>query len=268
MNITLQTNNFNPQYGYNKTNYTNKKANTLYTKQPTFTAVYGDIPQKSKLLNPISRAFDRFTSWLSKNYTDKLYSSWFAAKLAPKAEKLDSVVDIMAILGSVVISGMYMIQTLRNKQLDEDRRKTLAINQGLTFAVSTVGSIVIDKSLDNWWENTTVKYAERRTGIKLSEKIKAYNDAAIKEAEEKLGKVWKHFTKKERKGVKLTNTLKYIEDNMENASLEAKLRGMGVLKKLIIFGTVYRFISPVAVTPLANAIGNKLTERKGNSKNK
>ena len=264
MNITLQTNNFNSQYRYNRNI---KQANIQNTNlQPSFTAGLSDIPQKSKLLNPISRLFDRFTTWLSKNYTDKLYSSWFAEKLAPKAEKLDSVVDIMAILGSIVISGMYMTQTLRNKQLDEDRRRTLAINQGLTFAVSTVGSILIDKSLDNWWEKKTANYAKRRTGIDIGAKIKDYNDKAIKEAEEKLGKAWKDFTKKEIKGVKLTNTLKYVEDNLENASLEAKLRGMGVLKKLIIFGTVYRFISPVAVTPLANAIGNKLTEKKVDKK--
>ena len=33
---------------------------------------------------------------------------------------------------------------------------------------------------------------------------------------------------------------------------------MGVLKKLAVFGTVYRFLGPVAVTPVANWIGNKL----------
>lgn len=264
MNITLQTNNFNSQYRYNQN--IKKADNKVNIQQMSFTAGINDIPQKSKLLNPIERTFDKFTTWLSENYTDKLYTSWLAKKLASKAEKLDSVVDIMSILGSVVISGMYMTQTLRNKQLDEDRRKTLAINQGLTFAVSTVGSVLIDKSLDKWWEGNTVKYAESRTGIKIGEKIKAYNDKAIKEAEEKLGKAFDKFTKKDRKGVRLTNTLKYVEDNLENASLEAKLRGMGVLKKLIIFGTVYRFISPVAVTPLANAIGNKLTEKKTDNK--
>ena len=41
---------------------------------------------------------------------------------------------------------------------------------------------------------------------------------------------------------------------------------MGVLKKLAVFGTVYRFIGPVAVTPFANMIGNKLAEAKANRK--
>ena len=54
----------------------------------------------------------------------------------------------MQVAGSVIISGMYMTQTLRNNQLDEDRKKTLAINQGLTFLMSTVGSYLIDDALD------------------------------------------------------------------------------------------------------------------------
>lgn len=258
MNIQLQTNNFN---GYNQRfNKLNNK-NVSYV-QPSFTAGIGDIPQKSKLLNPISRAFDGFTTWLKDNYTNKLYTSWFAKQLAKHADKLDSVVDIMAILGSVVISGMYITQTMRNKQLDDDRKQTLAINQALTFGVATLGSVVIDQSLDKWWEGRTEKYAQSRTGLDIGKSIKEINDKAIKDAEEKLGKTWKQFTKKERKGVKLTNTLKYVEEYLDNPGLEAKLRGMGVLKKLIVFGTVYRFISPVAVTPLANMLGNKIAERK------
>jgi len=261
MNITLQTNNFNSQNRYN--NITSQKRNLAQNNQVAFKAgIASAIPQKSKLLDPFSNMLDKFTSWLSKNYTDKLYTSWFAKQIAKKADKLDSVVDIMSILGSTVISGMYMIQTLRNKQLDDDRKQTLAINQGLTYLIATAGSVVIDQSLDNWWEGKTAKYADSRTGLDISGKIKEINDKAIAEAEEKFGKKFKKFNKKERKATKLTNTLKYIEDNLDNAALEKKIRGMGVLKKLIIFGMVYRFLSPVAVTPFANMIGNKLAEVK------
>ncbi|MBQ8460615.1 hypothetical protein IJ541_11030 [bacterium] len=266
MNVTLQTNNFNPKYGYNQNQFVkNNKQRNLPISQPSFTGV-ADLPGKSGFLKPITNLFDKFTSFIQKHYTDKLYTSWFAEKLAAKSDKLDSVVDKMSILGSIIISGMYMTQTLRNKQLDEDRKRTLAINQGLTFGLATLGSVVIDQSLDNWWEKQTVKYAQSRTGDhELGKKIDALNNKAIKEAEEKLGKAWKDFTKKDKKGVKLTNTLKYVEEYMDNEPLEIKLKGMGVLKKLIIFGTVYRFLSPVLITPFANMIGNKLAESK-NSK--
>ena len=60
----------------------------------------------------------------------------------------------------------------------------------------------------------------------------------------------------------MTTALQYIEENLSNASLESKIRGMGVLKKLIVFGTVYRFLSPVLVTPIATKIGNMIAAKK------
>lgn len=45
-------------------------------------------------------------------------------------------------------------------------------------------------------------------------------------------------------------TLKMCKTGMKNAA------------PLIIFGAVYRFIAPVFVTPIANAIGNKIQEKK------
>ncbi len=261
MNITLQTNNFNSQYKYNNNKTLNRGNVSLYT-QPSFKGIE-DIPAKSTLLNPFKRAFNKFTSWLSDNYTTKLYSSKIAKFLANHTEKLDSVVDHMQVMGSIIISGMYMTQTLRNQQLDEDRRRTLAVNQGLTFLLSTAGSYLIDRRLDNWWEKVTTKYAQKQTGDNnLGERIKQLNEEIIKKAEKDHNKVWKDIPKKERP--KLITTLKYVEDNLQNTSLETKIKGMGVLKKLIVFGTVYRFIAPVAVTPFATMIGNKLAS--GNKK--
>lgn len=41
---------------------------------------------------------------------------------------------------------------------------------------------------------------------------------------------------------------------------EDHLKGIEAAKKIMIFTTMYRFIAPVLVTPLANYIGNKLNE--------
>jgi len=38
------------------------------------------------------------------------------------------------------------------------------------------------------------------------------------------------------------------------------------LKKIMVFGTVYRFLGPVAVTPIANWIGNNLLHRNNETK--
>ena len=244
-----------------------KKAGISYN-QPSFQAGVYDIPQKSKLLSPIGRLFDKFTDFLSDNYTMKLYTSKPAQWLSNHTEKLSSVVDHMQVAGSVIISGMYVTQTLRNKDLDEDRRKVLGLNQALTFAISTLGSYVLDRNLDDWWEGVTARFAGKRVGDPdLEKKLKAINDEIIRNAETKFGKPWKKLSKKEKPA--LTTTLKYVEKNMQNTNLESLLKGMGVLKKIVVFGTVYRFLSPVAVTPLASWIGNKYFAKKPeNTENK
>ncbi len=253
MNVTLQTNNFNPQYNnYKPANGKKLNAGIAYN-QPSFTSI-SDVPAKSGLLNPFKRMGHKIVTWIARNYTTRVYTSGLADFMAGKAEKLESVVDHVQVAGSVIISGMYMLQTIRNKELDEDRRRTLAVNQGLTFLISTFGSYFIDRGLDDWWEKITVKYAEKQTGDKdLGKKLKAINDEIKAQFE-------KEYGKKPPKGKKpkYVKTLKYVEDHCPDALLETKLRGMGVLKKLVVFGTVYRFLAPVLVTPFANMIGDLL----------
>lgn len=260
MNITLNTNNFNAQYNYKN----NRPANTLKnmasnSSNIAFTSVnpLDAIPSKSKFLAPFKRGFDKFTTGIAEYYTIKLYTSPIAKWLAKHTEKLGGVVDHMQVAGSVIISGMYMQRTLTDKSLDDDRKKTLAINQGLTFGLSTLGSYLIDNSLDNIWEKFTQKYAAKQLGDKdLPKKIKALNDNIISKAEAKFGTKWKNIKKKDKPG--LVSALKYIEENVPNTGIESKIRGMGVLKKLVVFGTVYRFLSPVFVTPFAPIISEKL----------
>ena len=123
---------------------------------------------------------------------------------------------------------------------------------------------MIDSSLDSWWEKVTQKYAAKQIGDnKLPDKIAKLNENIIHDAEVKFQKAWKNLGKRQRP--KLVDTLSYIEDHVPNTGIESKIRGMGVLKKLLVFGTVYRFLSPVAVTPLASMIGNWMIS---SSKNK
>lgn len=263
MNVTFQTNNFSSQYANQYSNKNNNKLKTGITyNKPAFTGEI-PIPKKSKLLDPYYKKMDQFTTWLSDNYTSKLYTSKLARYLEKKTDKLNSVVDHMQVMGSVIISGMYMTQTLRNKKLDEDAKRTLAINQGLTFALSTVGSYVIDDMLDSKWERLTAKYAQKQTGdTSFIEKLAQHNKEKLEKfnADKAAGKL------AEKAKFKPTLVVDYVAQTTKDKGLEKRLRGMGVLKKLVVFGTVYRFLAPVAVTPLATMIGNKLVHAKNNAK--
>ena len=50
-----------------------------------------------------------------------------------------------------------------------------------------------------------------------------------------------------------------LKKSLKDENLVGKLKGLDVLKSLIIFGSVYRFIGPVVVTPVATWLGNMLT---------
>lgn len=250
MNVTLQTNNFNSGYKYNNNSHSSNKISGLST--PSFKGGI-DVPTESALFNPLKKALDKFTTGLSEKYTEKLYTSKLAKYLADKADKFN-VVNHMQVIGSVIISGMYMTETLRNKQLDDDRKKTLALNQGLTFVLATLGSYTIDSKLANTWEKLMVKYASSEMNEKdLVTKLKDFNAKEKAEfmAKQQNGLIPKDATFKSKK------VLDYVSEKFPNTTIEARLKGMSVLKSLLIFGTVYRFLSPVAVTPLATWIGNK-----------
>lgn len=133
----------------------------------------------------------------------------------------------MQVMGSIIISGMYMTQTLKNKQLDEDRRRTLAINQGLTFALSTIGSYTIDNMLDSKWERLTAKYAQKQTGdSSFIEKLAQHNKEKLAKfnADKTAGRL------AEDAKFKATSVLDYIAQTTQDKGLESRLRGMGVLK--------------------------------------
>ena len=49
-------------------------------------------------------------------------------------------------------------------------------------------------------------------------------------------------------------------------SIATASKGMPVLASLTVFTFIYRYFTPVAVTPIANYIGNKLVENKNKQK--
>lgn len=125
----------------------------------------------------------------------------------------DNLTSHLIVLGSTLLSGFYVLKTLKNKDLDEDKRKTLAINQGLVYGASTIMAY----TFDGW---------ARKKFNKIFDKFEKYNAG---------------------------------EDVAKMAKWKS---GFGLARTIIIVDTVYRFIAPVIVTPLANYIGNKLQENK------
>lgn len=123
----------------------------------------------------------------------------------------DNLFAHLIVFGSTLLSGMYMVKTITNKKLEDQKRKTLAINQGIVFVLSTVMAYTFDKMLAKKTNHVIDKY----------------------------------------------KALNANEKNLAN-----QVKGIKIAKTTIIIDMVYRFIAPVAVTPVANYFGNKMQEKK------
>lgn len=170
--------------------------------------------EPSKFVKFIGKTFG---AWVIKNPTIHKYSG----KLAQLPGKLTAH---MSTVGSAITSSVYVQQTLTKKDLDSDKRVTLAINQVLCFFVPTLLAYTADSKLNNFVKKNEYRYADLQRQIQ-AKTGKPYTEAQLK-------------------------------------TLSEKIKGIRVLASLLIFTTVYRYVSPVLITPVANKIGDWYNERR------
>lgn len=244
MNITLNTQNYNLRQNY-------LQSNRKSYAQPSFGA---SVPLKSEYLSSAKEATEKGLGVLYKNiaqyFTKPLYESGIAVWLSQRAG-IGKIVNHMQSLGSIIISGMYMSQTLRS-DMEDDTKKKLALNQGMTWLFATIGAYIFDDALDEIWDKkVNIKFAKRFLGVKdLPEQFEKYNENLKIAFDKNIANAGKKF--------KPETVLDFLKkhDAYKNETLLSKIGGLNILKSLAVFGTVYRFLSPVAVTPLANILGD------------
>ena len=167
------------------------------------------------------------TRFLAKIYGKPLYESEKINKMSEKLNKVPgSITEHMATLGAMITSGVYVQQTLNKKELDKDRRRTLAINQVLCFIIPTICAYTVNNMLTNFKKKIEYRYC----GLQ----------------EQKIAKA-------KMKGETI--------EGMEKA-LGTKLKGVRVLASLATFTLIYRYVTPVLITPIANWIGDKVNAKK------
>jgi len=129
------------------------------------------------------------------------------------------------VIGSLVTSSAYMAATLKNKDIEKKNGRTLAINQGLGFVIPTIAAYTVDSLLGGF--NKTLEYAYSG---KVREKI-AKGNLSVEQAE------------------------------LATDKLSKRLKGFRALMPIVTFTMIYRYIVPVAITPLANKMGNWLNAK-------
>lgn len=258
MNLTVTPNNYN-----NYNHYNNKQAQ-FRQNRPTFSGVNSRTAEEviqeattstSKFFKPLYDAYDRFTDFIADKFTSRVVNWRPLLYLAEKFKDSDNLFKHCMTVGSVITSGLYMQRTITNKDMDKDRRNTLAVNQGLTLIASTIGAYALDSSVSGWWENVTARFAghlldddkfysnflKEKEATKAENKILKANGADLKPMPKVTKLVEKH-----------ANYKALGED--EAVSLLKKVKGMSPLKSIIVFSFIYRYFVPVAVTKPANKL--------------
>lgn len=285
MNITINSNTYANNRLYNqKQNNNSYKPNFKANAASTVSDAAEQILEKaskseSSLFKPITDAYEKMTDSIADKFTSKFVDSKPLDWLADKLKNSNNLFQHCLTIGSVITSGLYMQRTLTNKELDKDRKNTLAVNQGLTFAVSTVGAYALDKYVKGWWDNVTARFAGHLLGDnKFYSDYLANKAAVIKENKELLAASKASNIKPELK--EMPSVIKSIENNsfykslLSNAgddakTLMTKVKGMSPLRTMIVFGFVYRYFVPVVVTKPANILCEKyLAHKKAKTENK
>src|SRR5574344_911414 len=144
MQVNLYTNNVQSR----TVAYTPSKIQYAPRKNPSFS---GGEESKSSFFDPImkpfKRGYDTFTEKLAGAIGHGLLESSTMKNLVAKTAK-SKIVAHISCGTSLLISGLDMHQTLTNKNLDSQKKKTLAINQGSVAIISAVMSYKVDKYIN------------------------------------------------------------------------------------------------------------------------
>ncbi len=265
--------------------YYKSASNTQRTYQPQFSGV------SSKASSVISNKYDNFTEWIANNYYKKFYNSKFAKSFIEhtKGKAWNNMTTHMSALGSTLISGMYVVKTLENDKLDQEKRKTLAINDVLTWGISTLGAYFLNAKLADRWENVTTRFtANYLLDNQKAKRVSTLGDWNPKDIRFMMGnwselvnaridKINEKIKSPEYKGGRkliqkvekqaYTSVRDFNLDVLKNRKLTTLIDGMGVLKSLFVFGMVYRYVVPVLVMKPANWIGQYIHNKKAAQNN-
>ena len=224
--------------------------------------------QESGLFAPLNKVYEKVTDKIADKFTSRLVNFGPLNYLAEKFKDSKNLYQHTLTVGSVITSGLYMQRTYTNKNLDKDRRNTLVVNQGLTLAVSTAGAYLLDKYLKTWWDDVTARFAGHLLNDKDFYKnfkeqknaINAENKALLNAAKDGIKPELKSLPRVD-KLIKKHSLFKALTEKNQSILMD-KIKGIGLMRSMIVFGFVYRYFVPVAVTKPANKLCDMYLEHK------
>ena len=218
---------------------------------------------KEKIANTAKVIDDKVTEKIAKKVIVKVADSkpmhkllnWFERLgKGPNLDKEDSKIWLKHLIAaeSLWLSGFYMERTARSKTIEKDQKLPMILNQGITAVLCTIGAYLLDgaikKKLENYKRTYTRMHPDLARKAEKGEKIAAYLEERYANNPQKLAE--------------LKNNPKFIELKNANKVLNNKMTGIRFLGPFVIFTTIYRFVGPVFVTPIANWLSEKIQPHK------
>lgn len=257
-------------------NYSNtpKRAyvtNQRAVSQPKFTGVASVATAATEKAS--EGLYGKFTEWLANNYYKRFYNSKTAKFIVDhtKGAFWNNMTAHMSALGSTLISGMYVVKTLENDKLDPEKRKTLAINDGLTWLISTGCAYGLDGWLGERCSNAITRaVANYLHNNPASKKTEIFGDWDPKNLKIMMKEWYKHVKPDSKEGQKLlqelgnqsySNIRDFNLDVLKDIKITHQIDGLSAMKSLFVFGMVYRYLVPVLVMKPANWIGEYIHKK-------
>ena len=277
----MQVNNITPNYQIRRNSTNNVKKNAT----PSFG---GAVPE------PVVNGLSNFYGKVANN---KGFSNFIK-----NFSKSPRTFTHLLVAESFLLSGFYMINTLRSKKIEKEQKPQMIINDAMVLGISTAGAYLVEDKITDKVKQWSEKYFTKHSDFYMD----CGKEAAEKSKEAILDKIGKESA--DDIATSLSDHIKSIRGNKtfqkaaeecdtiissvktaitENANDLTKAKevvgekitdvckavaaraeadktfsGINKLKVLVIFGIIYRYLGPVVVTPIANKISSKFFEGK------
>ena len=145
MQISKISSNYNNTKQANVKGYITPSQTTFAGKYSFNSSYFNNVKKYFKPLNDLyAKGVEKIAKGIGKLLnTDTMYN------LLEKTKNNKNLFNHLMTLASTVLSGLYVVRTLTNKSLEEKKRKTLAINQGIVFGFSTAMCYAVEGKMNS-----------------------------------------------------------------------------------------------------------------------
>lgn len=143
----------NSYYNMNQTSF---KANPV--KKPS---TFISLTARSAIgIKKANEKYNSFVEKLAEKIVAPVMNSKWTDKLAEKTAKVENMTDHMNTAGSFVTTASYAGSTLCNKNLEKKPARTLALNQLMVTALSTIGAYTINNGIGKFTKQMSYKFSD------------------------------------------------------------------------------------------------------------